>query len=156
MTTRPHRSAVVTAKRDTYKHAFVDTLPEELDEGVLYVSMQYATAAHNCFCGCGREVVTPLHPTKWKMTFDGVNVSLLPSIGSWSLACRSHYWLRDGRVSWADAWSEARIDAVRRNDLADQEKYFEKDEEDVSAPARDTKPEPVSLWRTVAGWLMGE
>ena len=93
------------AKRASYRHAFVDTLPEKLEEGVLYVSGQYATSAHNCFCGCGREVVTPIHPTKWQLKFDGIHVSLFPSIGSWSLPCQSHYWIKNDRIEWAPKWS---------------------------------------------------
>ena len=44
-------------------HEFVEGIPERLEEGVLYVSILYATAMHLCACGCGREVVTPLTPT---------------------------------------------------------------------------------------------
>jgi Family of unknown function (DUF6527) len=51
---------------------FVRAIPKKLSEGTLYVSMEFATAAHSCACGCGREVVTPLSPTDWKITYDGV------------------------------------------------------------------------------------
>ena len=44
-----------------------------------------ATSAHSCCCGCGEEVVAPLTPTDWKMTFDGETTSLRPSIGNWTL-----------------------------------------------------------------------
>ena len=142
-------------KRSTYKHAFVDTLPDKLDEGVLYVSVQYATSAHNCFCGCGREVVTPIHPTKWKLTFDGVVVSLYPSIGSWSLACKSHYWLQDGRVTWAESMSEDEIRAVRQRDLAAQNSYFDQAKESPP-PVHVATPKPSSFWRELAKWLHGE
>ena len=49
---------------------FVQAIPEKLEDGTLYVSMDYATVVHKCCCGCGREVVTPLSPTDWKLTFD--------------------------------------------------------------------------------------
>lgn len=111
-------------RKSSYKHAFVYLLPDQLEEGVLYVCVQYATSAHKCFCGCGREVVTPIHPTKWRMTFDGAHVSLFPSVGSWSLPCRSHYVLKNGRVVWASTFSDEKIDAVRRRDFAAQESYF--------------------------------
>jgi hypothetical protein len=42
------------------KHKFVEFIPKEREEGVLYVSIPYATAVHNCFCGCGLKVVTPI------------------------------------------------------------------------------------------------
>jgi hypothetical protein len=38
-------------------------------------------------------------------------VSLDPSIGNWSFPCRSHYWIRNNKVRWAENWSQARIDA---------------------------------------------
>lgn len=80
---------------------FITHAPAQLDDGVLYVSIEYATALHLCACGCRREVVTPFGPDKWSMTFDGQSVSLYPSIGNGSLPCRSHYWIhREGRVMW--------------------------------------------------------
>src|SRR5437867_318170 len=74
------------------KHAFVQFIPDTLDGGTVYVSIPFATAVHNCFCGCGREVVTPLSPTQWQLIFNGKTISLHPSVGSWSLPCMSHYW----------------------------------------------------------------
>ena len=80
------------------KHEFVEFVPERLVDDTLYVSISYATAAHRCCCGCGREVVTPLSPTDWQLTFDGETVSLYPSIGNWNFACRSHYWIENNGV----------------------------------------------------------
>ncbi|WP_318271273.1 hypothetical protein [Sphingobacterium cellulitidis] len=45
------------------QHKFVEFMPEKVEEGVLYVSIEYCTAIHKCVCGCGHEVVTPLSPT---------------------------------------------------------------------------------------------
>ena len=79
---------------------FVEFLPDKLEDGKLYVSMQYATASHKCCCGCGRDVVTPISPKDWQLMFDGRTVSLTPSIGNWSYPCRSHYWIKGSRVVW--------------------------------------------------------
>ena len=57
------------------KHEFVEFIPKEREEGVLYVSIPYATAVHNCFCGCGLKVVTPISPVGWQLTFDGETVT---------------------------------------------------------------------------------
>ena len=62
-------------------HEFVDSIPEELEDGVLYVSIRFGTVVHKCACGCGEEVVTPLGPAEWRLTYDGKTVSLAPSIG---------------------------------------------------------------------------
>jgi hypothetical protein len=98
------------------QHDFVEYIPEQLLEGVLYISLPYATAAHKCACGCGHEVVTPLSPTDWSMIFDGEAISLAPSIGNWSFPCRSHYWIERGRVVWAPAWSSRQIADGRSRD----------------------------------------
>jgi Family of unknown function (DUF6527) len=97
-------------------HKFVKSVPETLEQGVLYVSVEYATAIHKCCCGCGNEVVTPLSPKDWKLTFDGETVSLYPSIGNWNFGCRSHYWITKNRVEWAR----------RRYVLANEQEHLEK------------------------------
>jgi hypothetical protein len=155
MATPWYKTAATPPRRSSYKHTFVDTLPDKLEEGVLYVCMQYATSAHNCFCGCGREVVTPIHPTKWKLTFDGVNISLFPSVGSWSLACKSHYVLQSGRINWAESMSDDKIQAVRLSDLAAQDRYYGKTEE-TPPMANIEVPKPSSIWRKVANWFGGK
>jgi len=110
--------------RRTLSHQFVQFIPEQLQEGVLYVSTVYATATHRCFCGCGREVVTPLSPTDWKLTFDGETVSLSPSIGNWSFPCRSHYWIEANEVQWSGEMSQKAIDAGRSRDRQLKAAYF--------------------------------
>jgi len=111
-------------QRETVVHEFVDLIPDALDEGKIYVSVEYATVVHKCCCGCGKEVVTPLSPTDWMLIFNGKAISLDPSIGNWSFPCRSHYWIRNNRVKWAEQWSQARIDANRAHDRWEKERYF--------------------------------
>ena len=77
---------------------FVTLAPPVLEPGVLYISMEYATVLHLCCCGCGNQVVTPLAPARWRLTYDGRAVSLSPSIGNHSFPCRSHYWILALRV----------------------------------------------------------
>jgi len=67
-------------RRTSIEHEFVEFIPSELKEGVLYVSVQYATAVHKCACGCGNKVVTPISPVDWQLLFDGDSVSLTPSM----------------------------------------------------------------------------
>ena len=96
------------------RHEFVDYVPEHLKDGVLYVSIQFGTVIHRCACGCGEEVVTPLGPAEWRLTYDGRTISLAPSIGNWSLQCRSHYWIDKGRVRWARSFSADEVVRVRQ------------------------------------------
>lgn len=70
------------------KHEFVEFIPDNLEDGTVYVSVGFATVAHKCCCGCGKEVGTPLSPTDWKLIFDGKTVSLDPSIGNWGFPVR--------------------------------------------------------------------
>jgi hypothetical protein len=135
------------------EHRFVKHIPDQLDPGILYVSMEYATAAHSCCCGCGEEVVTPFTPTDWKMTFDGETLSLWPSVGNWHLRCRSHYVIDRGRVLEAGRWSDAQIAAERRRDKAAKERYFETSQQTV-APKEDQvakRPaaEPAGWWSRI-------
>lgn len=111
-------------QRTRLAHRFVEHVPERLDPGVLYISMEYGTVAHSCCCGCGEEVVTPLTPTDWKMTYDGETVSLHPSVGSWTLPCRSHYVIKQGKVIEAGSWTEAQIAAERRRDRAAKARFY--------------------------------
>lgn len=106
------------------EHRFVQHIPERLAPGVLYVSMEYGTAAHSCCCGCGEEVVTPFTPTDWKMIFDGETVSLRPSIGNWTLACRSHYVIERGLVIEASPWTDEQVAAERRRDRAAKVRFY--------------------------------
>ena len=78
----------------------VETIPEDLKEGIIYISEPYRVAIHNCCCGCGNEVVTPLGGHGWGLTMNNGKATLNPSIGSFALDCKSHYWIRDGEVEW--------------------------------------------------------
>lgn len=106
---------------------FVDLIPRDLEEGVIYASIKYATVIHSCCCGCGNRVVTPLSPVQWKLIFDGRSISLDPSIGNGNFPCRSHYWITNNRVVWARRHSQYQIEAVRENDARAAAEYFDKD-----------------------------
>lgn len=88
----------------TLTHRFVEYIPEVIEEGILYVSIPFCTAIHKCLCGCGNEVVTPISKKGWKLSFDGESVSLNPSIGSWNLKCKSHYFITNNNIRWASSW----------------------------------------------------
>lgn len=106
------------------RHEFVDYIPEQLDDSVLYVSTRFGTVVHRCACGCGEEVVTPLGPAEWKLTYDGRTVSLAPSIGNWGLPCRSHYWIVEGQVQWARSFSASRVTLVRQEARKRRAAYY--------------------------------
>tara|TARA_B100001939_G_scaffold337205_1_gene341226 strand:- start:9015 stop:9440 length:426 start_codon:yes stop_codon:yes gene_type:complete len=138
------------------KHAhltpeFVDAIPATIEQGKIYISMEFATAVHSCACGCGMEVVTPFSPTDWKLMFDGVSISLSPSIGNWSFPCRSHYWIRNNQVQWAGDWSQEQVEAGRAHDRSNKSRQFGQ---------ADTKRQPApgqakrGIWARLFGWLV--
>ena len=95
---------------------FVRSTPGELEDGVIYISIDYSTVIHKCCCGCGNKVVTPLSPNRWSLTYDGKAISLYPSIGNWNFPCKSHYWIRNNEVIWARKLAEKEIRLGREDD----------------------------------------
>lgn len=110
----------------TLQFKFVDTIPDEITFGWIFICIKYKTAVHQCVCGCGNEVVTPLSPTDWSVTFNGASVSLSPSIGNWNFACRSHYWIVKNEIVNSRKWDEDEIAQGREKDAAQKEKFYSK------------------------------
>jgi hypothetical protein len=136
-------------------HRFVEHIPERLEPGILYVSMEYATSVHSCCCGCGEEVVAPFTPTDWKMTFDGETISLRPSIGNWTLKCRSHYVIDCGKVIEAGPWSDEQVEAERRRDRTAKARFYgESPKVEPSVQPVPPKEEP-GFWRRVWARISG-
>jgi hypothetical protein len=122
---------------------------------------------------CGQEVVTPLSPTDWSLIFDGDSISLNPSIGNWSLPCRSHYIIDRGAIAWASNMSNAAIELGRTRDRQNKAAYFSAGKSVPSAPPaaasamssfqppRETTSksatvrDPVGFWAAVKGWWKG-
>jgi hypothetical protein len=141
-------------------HEFVEYIPDDFKDGTIYVSVAFATAAHKCCCGCGNEVITPLSPTDWTLIFDGQSISLDPSIGNWSFACQSHYWIRMNRVVWARRWSRQKIEDGRIHARLAKQRYFDGT---LNAFGKDTKTNrresgigtsEESLWSKLKKWWL--
>ena len=136
------------------QHKFVNLIPEHIEDNVIYVSLEYCTAVHKCVCGCGCEVVTPLSPTDWELAFNGKAVSLYPSIGNWNFKCRSHYWIRKGKIIWSGQWTAEEIAVGRENDRSQKRDYFN----EVPYEPTDVLPKalkeikPKSWWRVLFGF----
>lgn len=142
-------------KQNTMKLSQVEYIPDALEEGIIYVSLPFKTAVHKCCCGCGYEVVTPIGPTDWKARIENGTISLYPSIGNWSLACKSHYWIKKNRVEWALPCNQQQIDATRAHDRLKKQKYFESPHTQP-APDRalDVQPQakPEGIWAKIKKW----
>jgi hypothetical protein len=145
---------------------FVEFIPRQLDEGVLYISERFQTASHKCACGCGEKVVTPLSPVEWRLSRDGPVVSLHPSIGNWNYACRSHYFIRNNRIHWAGQMSNKDISRVQAKDRADKEKHVRannilKEQKKAQSPIQapntvvHSKSWIAKLLESIKRWLKG-
>lgn len=130
------------------EHRFVACVPDAMEDRVVYIAVDFATVVHRCCCGCGNEVVTPLSPTDWTLTFDGETISLNPSIGNWSFECQSHYWIKQSRVRWAPRWSKEQIAMGRAYDLA--AKGAPSDAEGATDVCSEVPA--VGFWQAVRRW----
>ncbi|HVT87716.1 MAG TPA: DUF6527 family protein [Tepidisphaeraceae bacterium] len=121
-------------------------MPKTLEPGVLYVSEEFGAAVHLCACGCGSKVSTPLGPTEWKFEETAAGPSLRPSVGSWQLPCKSHYWIRGGNVVWSGAWTPEQVLAGRQAEERRRRAYFD---------AKDRKRGGVlqRLWRWIKSFF---
>lgn len=140
-------------------HQWVEYIPNDLEDGVLYVSLSFATVVHKCCCGCGREVVTPLSPTDWRLTFDGETISLFPSIGNWSFPCQSHYWIECNTAQWARRWSKGEIAAGRASEALAKRRYYDDTQSLASGggepgdPRAGTSERSDGPWQRLMRWL---
>ena len=89
-----------TIRKVTIEPVYVEFIPEKLEEGKLYISLEYGSVVHNCLCGCGSRTVTPIDcvvegkDMGWRLIqHPDKKVSLTPSIGNYQLPCKSHYIL---------------------------------------------------------------
>jgi Family of unknown function (DUF6527) len=131
---------------------FADVVPSAREEGKLYVSIKYRTAIHSCFCGCGMKVVTPIRPTGWRLAYDGDTVSLHPSVGNWSFACQSHYWITNNQVIPAGPMSQEEIESGRRRDREMKDAYLGETLSVVKIPS---PGDPTNKRRTFLERLFG-
>ena len=135
----------MSGRIDRLEHRFVKFIPDELEGGILYVSMDYKTVTHRCCCGCRDIVVTPLSPAGWELTFNGKSISLSPSIAGGH--CKSHYVIRRGMVVWVRPLTKSEeVAALRRDRGAAERLYGGK----PAPPVRDEteqNPTRTAWWR---------
>ena len=100
---------------------FVEYIPangDDLISGNGYISMKHGIVVYRCPCGCEGLSEFMLDPIRYRMEYDGINVSFYPSIGISYLKCRSHYWIRDNQIQWCAPMEDWEIDKARRRELA--------------------------------------
>lgn len=138
------------------EHRYVEFIPKDLDEGILYISKRFKTASHLCCCGCDQKVVTPLNQAQWTLTDHGSTVSLAPSIGLGTLPCRSHYWIRRSRVEWYPSMTVAQTARAQRADRYACQVYMGERLSPTPPVIPSTvheQPSASSLWGEIKRWL---
>lgn len=142
------------SRRKQIEHRYVEFIPVDLDQGILYISKRFKTASHLCCCGCGNKVVTPLNPAKWRLVDHGSVVSLSPSIGLGALPCRSHYWIRRSHIDWYPNMTDAQtLRAQQADEYASQ--VYTGERVPTPTPPQDTFTPSVRLswWQRLIDWL---
>ena len=123
---------------------FVDEIPSAPEHGILYLSCRYRAAVHLCACGCGAKISTPLHPTGWRLSYNGESVSLNPSVGNWSEKCQSHYVIRNNKIIWADRLPKDQIQRIREERQHELEEYYGVERRSIIPPTP-----PKGFWAKV-------
>ncbi|EFI53234.1 MULTISPECIES: DUF6527 family protein [Afipia] len=137
-------------RRTTMKHCYVEFIPKDLDKGMLYISNRFKTASHLCCCGCGNKVVTPLNPSKWRLTDHGSTVSLEPSIGLGVLPCKSHYWIRESRIDWYPSMTYGETQRAQRADHYTSQVYTG----EIKPPPPPAPSTPPAWWQRFIAWVV--
>lgn len=80
--------------------------PEEMTRGRLYLVVGRSGpkwAIFLCPCGCGQKVLLSLNKDRrprWAVTQDWLGrPSVFPSVNQLD-GCRSHFWIKNGGISW--------------------------------------------------------
>ena len=90
-------------KINKFEVQFVDKIPSELKDGIIYICISCNVVVHKCACGCGDKTVTPIDKKYgWEFIYDGQAITLRPSIGNFNIPCKSHYYIIENRVDWLD------------------------------------------------------
>ncbi|MGX1927994.1 DUF6527 family protein [Flagellimonas sp. 2504JD4-2] len=100
--------ALFKKKEKRFKYEVVSELPEAPLERTLYLEgdeeeKDYWYALFKCPCGCGDSIMLNLMTDAkpcWKVIVSDKVPSISPSI--WRTSnCKSHFWLKRGKVFWA-------------------------------------------------------
>ena len=130
---------------------FVEYIPSEgkgLIPGIVYISMKHKMVVHRCPCGCGGLSEFMLDPIRFRMEYDGTNVTFKPSIGNSYLECRSHYWIRNNRIQWCPPMGDWETKQAERLELSTALKVREAQERNWGAIGK--------TWRKFVNWRKGE
>lgn len=93
-----------------------EKLPDQVGAFEFHYSRRFDMAALSCACGCGHKVMLNLLDQHQLEIEDGLP-TVTPSILVADAPCLSHFFIRRGRVDWAQRWSKKTVDAVMKSQI---------------------------------------
>lgn len=93
-----------------------ERLPPNVGPFELHYSRRFEMAALACACGCGHRVMLNLLDQHHLVMEDGLP-TVTPSILVADAPCLSHFYIRRGRVEWAQQWSKKTVDRVMQSQV---------------------------------------
>lgn len=96
---------------EVYRIIESETLPQEVGPFEFHYSRRFEMAALACACGCGHRVLLNLLD-QHQLVIENGRPTIDPSILVSDAPCLSHFFIRKGKVEWAQHWSKERVDRV--------------------------------------------
>lgn len=95
-------SSLGTMKINELTPEYSEYIPDELEDGKLYISEKFGVAIHLCACGCKVKTVTPIGENEWTLSKNNDMVTLRPSIGNFKgeNPYHAHYYITDNKIEW--------------------------------------------------------
>ena len=127
--------------KDVYRIIYSERLPLQVGQFEFHYSQRFEMAALACACGCGHRVMLNLLD-QHQLVIENELPTVTPSILISDASCLSHFFIRRGRVEWAQQWSKKTVDRVMQFQVR---RHVEQDKK------RKLKP---SFLRRCADWFM--
>lgn len=99
-----------------YRIIETERLPAQVGPFEFHYSRRFEMAAMSCACGCGHRVMLNLLDQHELVVEDG-RPTISPSILVSDAPCLSHYFIRRGKVEWAQQWSKKTVDRVMKSQV---------------------------------------
>ena len=94
-----------------------ERLPQTVGPGEFHYSRRFEMGALACACGCGHRIMLNLLDQHSLKIEDGLP-TVSPSILAADSPCLSHFWLKRGRVVFAEKWSQVQVEKVMSAQLS--------------------------------------
>ncbi|WEX08943.1 DUF6527 family protein [Chelativorans sp. AA-79] len=100
-----------------YRYLWVERIPTQMQEGVVYHTEEFELAGLLCACGCGHRI-TLLVPDSHQVWNEGGYATIRPSVGVFDAPCKAHYVITAGNVQWLPAFTSAQAANIMHAQIA--------------------------------------